>query len=302
MSKQIEHTGSGNEFDYLLGKIQSAKFENEPFKHLEITNFLKEKHFTHITELDTITTSGENDRELINSIKENGYEQVSFPGTFNTVEDYISHRNGTAQNEDFDTIENKGIVFRLSEYNDPLLEDLFGLFNSKKFLKCVTDKFGLSQEEFEVSNSDFKREAEGLDLGIQKYLDGYEISPHPDIRKKALTWMLNLNPNNKSKEMNHHTHYLELKDAKKYIKEYWKHNTSQDRCWLPWEWCHTRKRQVENNTIVLFSPSFDTLHGVKTDYDHLETQRTQLYGNLWYENVEIEGKPEWDDFLISAEQ
>ena len=27
------------------------------------------------------------------------------------------------------------------------------------------------------------------DIGIQKFLDGYEISPHPDIRSKAITFM-----------------------------------------------------------------------------------------------------------------
>ena len=32
----------------------------------------------------------------------------------------------------------------------------------------------------------------------------------------------------------------------------------------------------------MFKPSFDTLHAVKAKYNHLVFQRTQLYGNLWF--------------------
>lgn len=36
-----------------------------------------------------------------------------------------------------------------------------------------------------------------------------------------------------------------------------------------------------------FSPSDDTLHAVKARYDHLVAQRTQMYGNLWYEKQSL---------------
>jgi hypothetical protein len=136
------------------------------------------------------------------------------------------------------------------------------------------------------------------DAGIQKYLDGYEISPHPDIRKKALTYMVNINPGDKSERSGHHTHYLTFKDAYKYVEAYWKGNPNKDRCWVPWDWCETKKIQTENNSIVIFSPDNNTMHGVKAVYDHLAYQRTQLYGNLWYHEIRTDGMPSWENFLF----
>jgi hypothetical protein len=287
-----------NEFSYLLQKVEGTQLRQEPFEHLEIKDFLKQEHFNHITNLDTIQTVGENDEDLIQTIKNEGYEKVSFPGTFDTVDDYISYRKGELENHKYDTNETAGIVFRLAQYDDPLLNDLFEIFNSIEFLGRVCSKFDISTSEFEFSNKKSEREKYGLDTGLQKYLDGYEISPHPDTRKKALTWMLNLNPGQDSEQRNYHTHYLKFKDEKKYIKEYWKHNTSQDRCWVPWDWCETIKQQTKNNSIVIFSPCDDGLHAIKADYEHYETQRTQLYGNLWYENYGCDPGPSHDDFII----
>ena len=50
-----------------------------------------------------------------------------------------------------------------------------------------------------------------IDTGIQKYLDGYEISPHPDLRKKVLTFMININTSEQAFKESYHTHYLEFK-------------------------------------------------------------------------------------------
>ena len=52
-------------------------------------------------------------------------------------------------------------------------------------------------------------------------------------------------------------------------------------------------------SIVLFSPSNDTLHGVKADYNHLYTQRTQLYGNLWYKESSVDKTLEWEQLDLS---
>ena len=65
------------------------------------------------------------------------------------------------------------------------------------FNETIANKFNIKLEECK------------FDGGIQKYLDGYEISPHPDIRSKAATFMININPNKESERMNHHTHYSE---------------------------------------------------------------------------------------------
>ena len=136
-------------------------------------------------------------------------------------------------------------------------------------------------------------------FGIQKYLDGYEISPHPDIRKKAATYMVNINPSNESESFNHHTHYLKLKPKYNYVKEFWKGNKDAERLWVPWDWCTTEFLQSKNNSIVIFSPSDETMHGVKADYEHLSTQRTQLYGNLWYLNKETVYAPKWEQFVFN---
>ena len=63
---------------------------------------------------------------------------------------------------------------------------------------------------------------------------------------------------------------------------------------MPWDWCEVQKTQTENNSIVIFSPSNDTLHAVKADYNHLTYQRTQLYGNLWYSRVACDSTPPWE--------
>ena len=40
------------------------------------------------------------------------------------------------------------------------------------------------------------------------------------------------------------------------------------------------------------------MHGVKADYKHLSTQRTQLYGNLWYSKEEVVYAPRWEQFVV----
>jgi hypothetical protein len=45
--------------------------------------------------------------------------------------------------------------------------------------------------------------------------------------------------------------------------------------------------------MVIFAPGNDTMHGVKAAYDHLVSQRTQLYGNLWFKEVDCKGGPDW---------
>ncbi|MEU0466608.1 hypothetical protein ABZ215_21610 [Amycolatopsis sp. NPDC006131] len=132
-----------------------------------------------------------------------------------------------------------------------------------------------------------------VDAGVQKCLRGYDISPQPDIRSKALTYMLNLNPSVESEQMNHHTHYMKLRDQWWFIGEFWRYNQDVERCWLLWGWCETVKQQTHNNSIVIFKPADDTFHAVKADYDHLLSRRTQAYGNLWYGEAWRQSELEW---------
>ena len=78
------------------------------------------------------------------------------------------------------------------------------------------------------------------------------------------------------------------------MEKFWRDCEDADRQWVPWAWCSTKFVQSKNNSIVLFSPSNDTMHGVKVNYDHLVTQRTQLYGNFWFKNSNTKYSPSWE--------
>lgn len=52
--------------------------------------------------------------------------------------------------------------------------------------------------------------------------------------------------------------------------------------------------------MVIFAPDNDTLHGIKADYDHLITQRTQMYGNFWYRESIAKSQPNWEEFRINT--
>ena len=72
------------------------------------------------------------------------------------------------------------------------MTELNDLFVSDRLKNLLVSKFGIQAKVH-------------TDAGIQKYLHGYEISPHPDIRAKALTWMLNINPGDATGSTNFHT-------------------------------------------------------------------------------------------------
>ena len=54
----------------------------------------------------------------------------------------------------------------------------------------------------------------------------------------------------------------------------------------------------KNNSITIFAPDNDTIHSVKAQYEHLKYQRTQFYGNLWFNEKPLPFKPCWEDFVI----
>ena len=262
-------------FHYLLDKISSAHFSHEPFDHLKILNFLSPEHFRAIVDdrqirLDRVGST----EELLESLEQNGYESIYFPGCVVSKKEYLDWYYGSEKKAYHATTEGFGMVYRLRHDRSELIEGLVQFFESEELKAVLVQKFGITRPV-------------RIDAGIQKYLHGYEISPHPDIRHKALTWMLNINPGENADDADYHTHYMKLKNQWRFIAEFWRYNEEFERDWLPWDWCETVKKQRENNSIVFFSPSNDTLHAVKANYDHLKTQRTQLYGNLWYESQDL---------------
>lgn len=275
-------------YDYLIEKIQKAPFETRPFKHIYLEDFFSKSDFDEIINSNQISLAEQkNDYELHDELLRNGYEIISFPGTTSNFRDYARWHKKKSNNSiikhNKDIVSSLGIVYRLNKPGDKI-QSLFDFINSEEFNKALAHKFNINFTNCKVDN------------GIQKYLDGYEISPHPDIRRKALTFMININPNHYDQDYN--THYLEFKDEFKYVQNYWENNINSERCWVPWDWCITNKIQNINNSIVIFSPSNDTIHAVKADYNHLISQRTQLYGNLWYEKSLISNRPQWKDLQI----
>ena len=277
-------------FEYLKEKIKKASFIKFPFKHLYIENFFNNDHFDEIINSKEIAPPLCNsDKTLINGLIEKGFSPITMAGATINVDSYIELRNkGEKLNAENSACEALGVVLRLEKIKSSILKSVTNFLYGENFNKTVAEKFEIKFDDCFI------------DGGIQKYLDGYEISPHPDIRRKATTFMININPSKKSEKMNHHTHYSILKNKYSYLREFWEYNKEIDRCWIPWDWTQTIKQQTKNNSVVLFSPDNDTIHAVKANYDHLVTQRTQLYGNLWYKNPKPTESLKWEELDIKS--
>ena len=152
-------------------------------------------------------------------------------------------------------------------HQNEFIKELTEYLNDKEFKQTLEEKFEIKKQTRIIT-------------AIQKNLSHYEISPHPDVREKQLTYLLNINKDDTVDNQPVHTNLLRFKPEWEYIKDYWKTNFEKNTTWVPWDWCETRFVTNKNNSIVLFKPSVDTLHAVKMIYDHTKFQRTQLYGNL----------------------
>lgn len=275
-----------SEFNYLLEKIMDAPFINKGFPFLYIEDWFTQEHFEIITQAKQINLPEyETTEDLINDLQHQKYSPVTFPGTVTDIKTYLqwyNHRNVNGPSHTHGLLEGFGIVFRMNEYKEPKLKELITFLNSDVFLSQLMLKFNKSGNT-------------RVETAIQKYLTGYEISPHPDIRKKCLTYMVNINPNSDMDNMNIHTHFMTFKDEKKYIPKYWDDNPLIDRCWVPWDWCDTQFMHTKNNSITMFAPENRSMHAVKLDYDHCNNQRTQIYGNLWYLKSNTTKQPTWRD-------
>ncbi len=278
------------EFKYLLEKIGDAEFSDAPFPHIQVGAFFSTEHFAEIIAASEIAlpVCGD-DRSLLSALLDNGYRILDFPGCFNKPEDYIAwHRTGHDA-ASRDVIEGEfGLVLRLVKPLTPTISRLKAFLESELFVASLAAKFSIAPKDCVY------------DCGIQKYLDGYQISPHPDIRRKALTYMININPFPASEQLSHHTQYLRFKSEFAYISAYWSGNPAVERAHLPWfvaepVWTHTH-----NNSAVIFAPSNESLHAVRASYDHLSGQRTQLYGNLWYRKPTVLPTANWSQLAISA--
>lgn len=261
-----------SEFRYLIEKVNDSTFIKDPFPHLEIDNFLSKDHFNEITSDDQIHFEEQpNSESLISTLLSKKYKIQNFPGCCTDPVDYLNRlKTNNWPSEIKNTpIESYGITFRLSSYKNPKIERLVNYMNGEEFKIALENKFNIKDETSIIT-------------AIQKNLTKYEITPHPDTRRKALTYLLNINKDDSVEGYNVHTHLLKFKKEYEYIYKTWEQEKGMDRCWVPWDLCTTQKTISKNNTIVLFAPSNLSLHAVKLDYPHNKFQRTQLYGNLMY--------------------
>lgn len=259
-------------FDYILKKIQEAEVASRPFRHIYIEEIFEEDDFSKIVN-DPYNSieSAECDEMLFNILENRGYKIVPFPGCTLDKHRYIRSRKGSTSLGHHETTEGEGIALRYAQGNSEMLDQVAAFFSSRIFHEVASAKLG-----FDLAGTI-------IDGGIQKYLDGYEISPHPDTRKKAFTFMVNINPNHRSEKEHHHTSYHCFKKERLYIKTFWENNPHIDRCFIPYDWCEVGYTQNKNNSLVMFCPDNDSLHSVRARYDHLRYQRTQIYGNVWHQ-------------------
>lgn len=272
-------------FDYLIEKIHQAEFETQPFRHLYITDWLNAEHFAAITQDPQIRLPAQLDLAgLLAVLAHNHYTPEPFPGCTTNIDHYVEwFHSDRSRRFESDLLEGFGIAFRLRHYRSPLIQHLIHFLNSDGFHAAIKTKFD------RVGNT-------RLETAIQKYLTGYEISPHPDIRKKCLTYMVNINTDVASQDLDIHTHLLEFDEQHQHIYQYWNDHAEHDRCWVPWSWCRSGWQHRKNNSIVMFAPDDRSLHAVKLAYDHLGMQRTQIYGNLWYRKSSVplvHGRANW---------
>lgn len=285
-----EATNRPGRLDYIIEKLESAPVTDTPFRHLYIENLFTDEDFAELIDQPEIFVPPvDSDEALIAELQYRNFKAIPFPGTTMDIGAYMAwHAAPSAtKHTNAETCEGYGVVMRLQTARPgTILEEAGALFDSDRFWGAAAARFGLQI-------SGLRR-----DYGLQKYLDGYEISPHPDIRSKALTFMVNVNPAADSESISYHTHYLTFRSEREYVAKFWSTDPSAERSWVPWDWCESQKRQTKNNSMVIFSPADNTLHAVKASYDHLQTQRTQFYGNLWYPA----GVPTWKpDFRALAE-
>lgn len=275
------------DFDYLIEKIRETDFCDVPFEHIIIEEFFTQEHFDKIVNSTQIKaqqfTSNE---EVVNGLMELGYRPEIFPGCITDVNEYIEFADGK---KDFkrnlikgygkDVIEGYGLTMRLKEIRDPFLSDLINFLNSDDFLNALKEKMGV------VDTVD-------IETAYQKNLTHYEISPHCDTSRKALTYMINIYNVDDCSHREMHTHLCRFKPEYRYLYEVWKNNEF-DPVWVPWDWCETVKKTNTNNSISIFKPSYDTLHAVKVTEEHFTHQRNQIYGNLWYNEPTKSKNKDW---------
>ena len=257
------------EFSYLAERVAHAPTVVEPFPHIYVRDMFSDEHLHRIVNNPQVhfgptrTNVG-----LISRLLRKGYRPEEFPGCTRNIPAYLWRlRRGTWPTLE-DPVEGQGMMLRLTRVRDPWLASLIEYLNGPEFVAAIEHRFGLTGPS-------------KVETAIQKYLSGYEISPHPDIRRKRATYMINVNDPRYEYPDDLHTHLLKFRPEREWVYDVWRERIEVERCWVPWDWCETQVMTVHQNAMVMFSPTNETLHAVKLRYGHRSFQRTQVYGNLF---------------------
>jgi hypothetical protein len=171
-------------FDYLLDRIHGAEFLSVPFRHVEIRDVFRPDHLRQILAAPEISPPRQAcDADLFQALFAHGYKIIDFPGCITDRRAYMRwHAHKPVVHQVSSACSGFGMALRLMQPRTPVVAELLDFLAGRAFQEALARKF-----ELELNDVVY-------DAGIQKYLDGYEISPHPDIRRKALTYMVNVNP------------------------------------------------------------------------------------------------------------
>lgn len=232
--------------NYILEKIRNAQIIKDPFPHIIIPNFLEDNDLKNIIKNIEISNLKEIEKKYI---------KVHYPGAKITNENLVNRPTG------------KDLVYSLKkEYFENNIE-LNNILKSEEFKKELFKKLNVPKN------------IDGWNIyQINKDLNGYEISPHPDITGKVVTYQLNLTNTDSLDNYDLATKFHTIKpDCVKYIRELYK---IKPRPWGKWEWFDKGKSiPYKKNTFMAFAPSDFSYHSVKLEnYPQEENQRTMLRG------------------------
>ena len=242
-----------SEFSYLAKSVEAAAFHTDPFKHITLQRFLSPEHFQRVITAKQVNYKHFSIiREAMDTMLADGYSPQEFPGCITDVDEYVAFIEGAAK---FKTaivegygrgvIEGYGLTLRLNRYNKEFLQELIDYLNESEFQKAITEKFGIT-------------DTVSIETAVQKNMNKYEISPHCDTRRKALTYLINIYTDAECEKEQMHTHLLKPVPNYEYLLSFWKYNMDVDPVWIPWTWCQTTKQTITNNSITIFKPSYDT--------------------------------------------
>ncbi len=260
--------------DHILRKLEEAEILNDPFPHLQIDSFLPDSLFQVLLADDQLHfTPASNTQELHDALVARDFQIQGFPGCITEIRTYLKYESSGNWPSPKQGLGGTGLAYRLQSYRNEQLRELMAFLNSPIFETAIKNKFGITADT-EVFSA------------VQKYLSKYHISPHPDIREKCVTYLLNVNKYG-MEQADIHTHLLRFKSEYNWVPNWWESHQEFNTCWIPWEWCESVKQISANNCMVMFPTNNYSLHAIRLEYDHNRSQRTQIYGNLMQAGVRV---------------